>query len=218
MKKCDIIFECKSSIVEIVWALSFVKRNIFMKNRIREVMQKANLSQQDFAAKLGVSPASISNIFIGRTNPTITHASAVHKAFPEVRMEWLLFGEGEMSDGEKSSVLTDDETENLGETVDFGDDKIFAPDMGDATFLNTPTSQKDAQPIPRPTQGSAVDHPSALRPKASIEVPDFASQNRFPTYNDLQNAKNCDKPERKVKEIRVFYDDGTYEIFIPAMK
>ena len=83
-----------------------------MKNRIREVMQKANLSQQDFAAKLGVSPASISNIFIGRTNPTITHAFAVHKAFPEVSMNWLLFGEGEMAEGENAEQ-TLDKDENI---------------------------------------------------------------------------------------------------------
>jgi hypothetical protein len=30
--------------------------------------------------------------------------------------------------------------------------------------------------------------------------------------------KKCDKPLRKVKEIRVFYDDGTYESFIPTVK
>jgi hypothetical protein len=59
---------------------------------------------------------------------------------------------------------------------------------------------------------------SSVRPAQPVEISDYTAQNRFPTYNDLQNAKNCDKPERKVKEIRVFYDDGTYEIFIPAMK
>ena len=41
-----------------------------MKNRIKEVMEYANLSQQDFAARLGISAASLSSIFTGRTNPT----------------------------------------------------------------------------------------------------------------------------------------------------
>ena len=57
-----------------------------------------------------------------------------------------------------------------------------------------------------------------MRPQLPVDLPDYGAQSRFSTYNDLQNAKICDKPERKVKEIRVFFDDGTYEIFIPAMK
>jgi hypothetical protein len=34
----------------------------------------------------------------------------------------------------------------------------------------------------------------------------------------MESEKKCDKTNRKVKEIRIFYDDGTYEIFIPAVK
>ncbi|MCI6725324.1 MAG: helix-turn-helix domain-containing protein, partial [Bacteroidales bacterium] len=41
-----------------------------MKDRIRRVMEYAHLSQQDFALRLGMSPASLSSIFTGRTNPT----------------------------------------------------------------------------------------------------------------------------------------------------
>lgn len=32
------------------------------------------------------------------------------------------------------------------------------------------------------------------------------------------NANNFDKQTRRVKEIRVFYDDGTFEVFAPANK
>ena len=189
-----------------------------MKNRIREVMQKANLSQQDFAAKLGVSPASISNIFIGRTNPTITHASAVHKAFPEVRMEWLLFGEGEMTEGANFDDLTSSEQDVLEDGIELGGELFSTPEMKGAQNSYPETAPADSQTGIRSTASTSTNVPTATRPVQPIEVPDYAAQTRFPTYNDLQNAKNCDKPERKVKEIRVFYDDGTYEIFIPAMK
>jgi transcriptional regulator with XRE-family HTH domain len=203
-----------------------------MKNRIREVMQKANLSQQDFAAKLGVSPASISNIFIGRTNPTITHAFAVHKAFPEVSMNWLLFGEGEMSEGENAEQTLGKDDAVKGEIFDFGDEGMTTIEGGLSSISNVaPTSnnnvppQKTVAPVQNQSQSTTGilqrgggDQQANLRNSPSTEVPDFASQTRYPTYNDLQNAKNCDKPARKVKEIRVFYDDGTYEIFIPAMK
>ena len=189
-----------------------------MKNRIKEVMLKANLSQQDFAAKLGVSPASISSIFIGRTNPTITHASAVHKAFPEVRMEWLLFGEGEMTEGENLDTFSSAEGELLDAGIELGGELLLNPEVRGGQNLQQETTPTDSQIGFRAPASNVSNVPSSVRPAQPVEIPDYTTQNRFPTYNDLQNAKNCDKPERKVKEIRVFYDDGTYEIFIPAMK
>ncbi|MBR4296817.1 MAG: helix-turn-helix transcriptional regulator [Bacteroidaceae bacterium] len=189
-----------------------------MKNRIREVMLKANLSQQDFATKLGVSPASISNIFMGRTNPTITHASAVHKAFPSVRMNWLLFGEGDMMEGENSETILEGEGDNLAPSIELGDDALFPLEGGETSTLGHPSSQKEAQSVARHPQGGNFEARQNVRPQVPVDLPDYGIQNRFSTYNEMQNAKMCDKPERKVKEIRVFFDDGTYEIFIPAMK
>ena len=58
-------------------------------------MEYAHLSQQDFALRLGMSPASLSSIFTGRTNPTSNHVKAIHHAFPEININWLMFGEGE---------------------------------------------------------------------------------------------------------------------------
>ena len=189
-----------------------------MKNRIREVMLKANLSQQDFATKLGVSPASISNIFMGRTNPTITHASAVHKAFPNVRMNWLLFGEGDMMEGENSEVIFEDGAENSGAPIEIGDDTLFPLEGGESDALTSPSAPKESSSVARYPQGGNFEGRQNMRPQLPVDLPDYGAQSRFSTYNDLQNAKICDKPERKVKEIRVFFDDGTYEIFIPAMK
>ena len=74
-----------------------------MKNRIKEVMEYANLSQQDFAARLGISAASLSSIFTGRTNPTNNHVSAIHRAFPEINVNWIMFGEGNMICGKAQS-------------------------------------------------------------------------------------------------------------------
>ena len=36
--------------------------------------------------------------------------------------------------------------------------------------------------------------------------------------NDFEITKNFDKIARRVTEIRVFYDDLTYESFVPAKK
>ena len=57
-------------------------------------MTREAMSQQDFASTLGISPATLSSILNGRTNPTNNLVQAVHRAFPKINISWLMFGEG----------------------------------------------------------------------------------------------------------------------------
>ena len=63
-----------------------------MIDRIRTIMEYAKMSQQDFAARLGISPASLSSILTGRTNPTSKHIMGIHQGFPEINVNWLKIG------------------------------------------------------------------------------------------------------------------------------
>jgi len=168
-----------------------------MKDRIRQVMEYAQLSQQDFAARLGISAPSLSSIFTGRTNPTNNHVMAVHRAFPEVNISWLLFGEGEMLNCAEPNA----ETTN-------------------AVPLQLETSVQ--------TGFSALQTASGVPPKASLfdaespvqPAPRYLQQpaHYAAPVSPAHTVKNVDKPLRKIKEIRVFYDDGTYESFAPTSK
>lgn len=168
-----------------------------MKERIRSLMMHAKLTQQDFALRLEISAASLSNIFNGKTNPTNTHVCAVHKAFPNVNINWLLFGEGNMFlDGS-------DEGQELGENVAPVD--LSSAVSGSADVLSATLPMVDE------------DYPSyPMQPKSNMhrgQQQSYSSQAAF-----IKNEKSCEKTLRKVKEIRVFYDDGTYESFIPTVK
>ena len=67
-----------------------------MKERIKELMESLHKSQQDFAQFIEMSPASLSSIFNGRTKPTLTIVEAIKKKIPDISVEWLLFGVGDM--------------------------------------------------------------------------------------------------------------------------
>lgn len=71
-------------------------RKVNMKDRIRRIMIQERLNQKEFAATTGISPATLSSIFNGRTSPTLNHAEALHRRFPNLNMSWLMFGEGDM--------------------------------------------------------------------------------------------------------------------------
>lgn len=183
-----------------------------MKDRIREIMTYSGLTQQDFASKLQMAPASISSIFNGRTNPTMNHVMAIHNAFPQISEKWLLFGEGEMipsspqndipTSTPMSMIDDEDEGENLGGFFSQQPATSSTPSAGSTMTLNAssaPSAGVGRQTGAQREYGRETGRDS--RRDASHEV-----------------AKNVDKQLRRVKEIRVFYDDNTYETFVPAVK
>lgn len=171
-----------------------------MKDRIRQLIDFTQMSQQDFANAIGVSPASLSSIFTGRTNPTNNHVQAIHRAFPEVNINWLLFGEGDMllsgADGESA----------------------------DASVGGLASAHTDGASTGAGVEGafSVEDDPRA---GAYGDIPQYpGSSSRRDSYGgrvagfQFSDAANkYDKRERKIKEIRVFFDDGTYESFVPSL-
>lgn len=67
-----------------------------MKERIMQIMQSLNMNQQDFAKEIGISAGSLSSILKGRNNPTLNHVEAIIKRFPNISLDWLVKGEGDM--------------------------------------------------------------------------------------------------------------------------
>ncbi len=171
-----------------------------MKDRIRRIMELEGLTQQDYAMKLGISPASLSSIYTGRTNPTNNHVQAVHRAFPDVNISWLLFGEGEMlnSDLQDRHVSTHAD----GEDVDASEGENVGAQLA--------------------SSGGSMGLFDALGTKESsshtaLSRSDKRSSSAMGSGRS-SDAKTIDNIHRKIKEIRVFFDDGTYEAFVPSGK
>ncbi len=144
-----------------------------MKDRIRAIMEDKKMTQQSFANFIELSTASLSSIFNGRTNPTLKMVEAIKNKVPNININWLLFGEGEMYVEEKNdevSSLSKDETKDEG-------------------LLNF-------DPTPNQSLGKIIN-PSS----------NFGASTLGGSFQE--------KPQRQVTEIRVFFDDLTYETFIP---
>ena len=54
------------------------------------------MTQQVFAEFIGTSPATLSGIFNGRTNPTLAIVELIKKKIPDINTDWLMFGSGQM--------------------------------------------------------------------------------------------------------------------------
>ncbi len=154
-------------------------------------MESQHMTQQVFAEFIGLAPATLSSIYNERTRPTISVVEAIKKKIPNISTDWLMFGSGEMYNTPPSQA--DNLFSNQDDVVN-GNAIIQNPRL-DNDVVSSPTLQ--FAPQPAPVYNSVKN-----------------------TRSELERAevKLIDKPQRRVKEIRVFYDDQTWETFIPEKK
>ena len=57
-----------------------------MKERIKEIQETTGMTQSDFAHHIGLSPAALSSIYGGRTNPTLKTVECIQSKFPTYRL------------------------------------------------------------------------------------------------------------------------------------
>mgnify|MGYP002627180108 FL=1 len=155
------------------------------KDRIRMIMEDLHMTQQVFADFLQQSPATLSSIFNGRTRPTLNIVEAIKVKIPNINIEWLLWGTGDMyTSHPQESQETASEIPNIGQEQMINFDSP------------APVIQPASSPTPVFQHGVRSTYPEHVR----------------------EEIKIVDKEPRRVTEIRVYYDDQTYETFVPAKK
>ena len=75
-----------------------------MKERIKKIRRELNLTQQEFAERIGIKRNTIANYETGRNDPVDSVISLICREF-NVREEWLRTGEGEMFKPKPSDIL-----------------------------------------------------------------------------------------------------------------
>ena len=146
------------------------------------------MTQQVFADFLQQSPATLSSIFNGRTRPTLNIIDSIKTKIPDISIEWLLYGTGDMY--------------------------ISHPDASDHSLLEGQNSAQEPMinfDSPAPVVSQVPKNPVLTSPYQQ------GVKNTHP-YIFRDEVKIIDKTPRKVTEIRVYYDDQTYETFVPAKK
>lgn len=152
-----------------------------MKDRIRQLMLSKQMTQQEFANFIKISPASLSSVFNGRTRPTLNIIEAIKSKMPDVDINWLLFGEGDMLANDKQTA-------------------------GDTPRQDS----RDGGGKPHANDG---DTP-ARRPGADVTASAHGddSARGEPVRAEVTRVET---PQRKITEIKVYFDDRTYETFVP---
>ena len=150
-------------------------------------MEAQHMTQKSFSDFTGIAQATISGIFKERTKPTLSTVEAIKDKFPNINIDWLMFGKGPMFlDGNPEEPSSSSTPQVGGEqTLNFGDEGAGVAMTHDALYGGAPTkiNQNTVQGV-----------------------------NRAPVRTDIVYKE---KEVRRITEIRVFYDDQTWESFVP---
>ena len=179
--------------------------------RIRTIIDKLDLSDSQFADKCGISRATLSMLLSGK-NKKISDIllSQIHEAFPNVSILWILFNEGEMFVDPKEEPL-------------FNNPKIDRNKIDSNEKYEGPSENDNFENANFVTVGSDFENYPNLIPLNSLG--NIIHKAIKESFNDcIQGSaineiliKNGDSG-KKVKQVTIYYDDSTFETFVPESK
>lgn len=149
-------------------------------------MISQHMTQQSFAEYIGISSASLSSIFNDRTKPTLNTVEAIRAKFPSINLDWLVSGIGSMFKEVSESDSVQDHDQQT----------------------NVQNHQSELSST-APLQGTI--------PGFGFQQDQYGVQNNYKNQASLPVQPKIDFVEKKrmITEIRIFFDDQTYESFVP---
>lgn len=212
-----------------------------MNNRIALVLKAKNISPSTLADDLGVQRSGISHILNGRNKPSLEFIQKLIKLYPDISIQWILFGEGQMMNPypgrlpevaeSNASNLPEEKTKprimELFSTVDDPDQNKPIPEQEKVVInegqlppnqIDTPLLENDilnAGKIKDEEFGETGINEPAIPPSGPLK-----GEHRKPEVHSA--IKEIKKPEqplkavRKISKILVFYNDRTFVEYNPG--
>lgn len=191
-----------------------------MKDRIKQIIEREEMTQSQFADFIGVNRPTLSHILAGRNNPSMEVVMKIHHSFPKINILWLIDGKGSyegdaVAEYPAGSLREDREADAPDATVDERQSTFLSPypnnkeengeeakDTTDTHFYQGELFAENAVFSSKSAGGEKKRKEKVLQPP---KMSDY--QTGYQPLNSVQ------KMQRKVVEIKIFYDDGTYETF-----
>lgn len=183
-------------------------------SRLKQYLELHQISVTQFADECGIPRPSASQLLAGRNKKVSDEIiGKIHSVYPELSIVWLMFGEGQMLNGlsiENNIAEFDFPNEQLEEVVDAN---------ANGNTQEKPNSEFRFS-IPENSQKQTEDK-AARSEKPTGHTFDFANPNANSISKTEPNTKKSETftvqtgNGKRVTGIVVYYDDQTYESFIP---
>ena len=134
-----------------------------MNKRLQQFLTVENITQSQFADRIGVAKASVSHILAGRNRPGFDFIESMANCYPNLNLEWLIAGKGKMFKGQEplppaqeitqpsDNAKSPAQMEAGGQLFDSHEPNLFSESTEDAdikpqTATVSPSAPKPEQP------------------------------------------------------------------------
>lgn len=160
-----------------------------MKDRIKDIMDRENLSPSAFADLLGIGRAVISHILNGRNNPSLEVVTRILETFKDINSDWLLFGRGSMFVDSHNETFPIPKVES-----EYGD--LFST-------------------VDKPSSEGKQERLNRLGETKELVIPVENDDNITKTVTSPINIDSLPK-SKQIAKIIIYYDDNSFQIFNPS--
>ena len=114
-------------------------------NRIKKIIDDSNLTNSEFAEKIGVPKSSISHLLSERNKPSLDLITKISENFEEITLDYLIFGVSEVKKDKISKLLDEayDELNKSKHREDYEELIHDLEDLVDTNILNHIMENKD---------------------------------------------------------------------------
>lgn len=159
--------------------------------RIKLIVEKEQIPSTVFAESIDVKQSTFSHMLTGRNKPSLDIVMKIHRRYNYINLDWLLYGTGQMM------------------TLDPGEHQ--SPQYHNQSLIQDEQSGTD---LNLPLFGQNLVKPYKVQ-EEQINRKEMPSETPINTPKEtvIQEIKYIERPHRKITEIRIFFDDNTYETF-----
>lgn len=208
-----------------------------MVERINLLLRAKNITARQFAEEIGIQPSGMSHILSGRNNPSLDFVMKVIRRWPEVNINWLMFGTGEMYASVPIGVSSTSTSTPVSEVVhepESSDFDLFSQPVDSEVAVETvgsvgsgsvyPDTNVSGSPVVDNSLSENVKDVEPVSPEKPLDSPNpQLAENRVydsEQANDtvqpiLVNESKSSNQGKKIKKIVILYDDHSFSEYYP---
>lgn len=211
-----------------------------MNNRISMVLKAKNISPAQLADDLGVQRSGISHILNGRNKPSLDFIQKLIRLYPDISMQWLLFGEGPMMNPypERQAEPAKKDYEVIQKPKPRMME-LFVDENTDEEKYSTQQKEKEPGPhiqstekqsdepglkgqeniAPQRENSNGPDSKEIEPDKPGVKIPEKPSGMNLgaPIEEIVQKVTGQQVSDRKLVKIVMFYSDKTFVEYLPEI-
>ncbi|TGE06050.1 helix-turn-helix domain-containing protein [Hymenobacter fodinae] len=193
-----------------------------MVERIREILNKYQLTPTQFADAIGTARPIVSHILSGRNKPSLEVVQKIGTAYPDISLPWLMFGTGTM-EAPANPVRTERAVSPTPIKT------IERPVTARVASVERPVAQSAEPADLRPAEAPvATQQPAPI--SSQVVVPEAVLPTLAPTPVAAPSAAPApavaplaapipfqafSEPGKSIRRIVIFYSDGTFTDYQP---